>query len=102
MTQYLNGGRSLFSSKRPLTRTLLFLFVLASFVLVSCGTRGSDDNWPGLSTDGENIYAAYGKRVVAYNVADQRQLWLFPQEASPALLFASPAVNAHGRVIFGD
>ncbi len=102
MTQYLNGGRSLFSSKRPLTRSVLFLFILASFVLVSCGTRGSDDNWPGLSTDGENVYVAYGKRVVAYNVADQRQLWLFPQEASTALLFASPSVNENGRVIFGD
>lgn len=92
----------MFSSKRPLTRSLLFLFVLASFVLVSCGTRGSDANWPGLSTDGENVYAAYGKRVLAYNVAEQRQLWLFPQEASKSLIYAAPSVNEDGRVIFGD
>ena len=92
----------MFSSKRPLTRSLLFLFILASLTLVSCGTRGSDDNWPGLSTDGENVYVAYGKRVIAYDVADQRQLWLFPQEASRALLFAPPVINEDGLVIFGD
>ena len=101
-TLYLNGGRSLFSSKRPLTRLVLFLFVLATIALVSCGTRGSDANWPGLSTDGENVYAAYGKRVIAYNVADQRQMWLFPAEASRALLYAAPSANEDGRVIFGD
>lgn len=100
--QYLNGGRSLFSSKRPLTRTLLFLFILASLTLVSCGTGGSDTNWPGLSTDGENVYVAYGKHIVAYDVADQRQLWIFPQEASRASLYAAPAVNEDGRVVFGD
>ncbi|MEJ2746744.1 MAG: PQQ-binding-like beta-propeller repeat protein [Anaerolineae bacterium] len=92
----------MYAAKRPLRRPAIFLLILASYLLIACGTSGTNTNWPGLSTDGEKVYVAYGPGVIAYNVAEQKQDWFFPQEASRTLqFFAAPSVE-NGRVIFGD
>jgi outer membrane protein assembly factor BamB len=71
-------------------------------LLIACGGTGAETNWPGLSTDGEKIYVAYGPGVIAYDVAEQSQDWFFPQEANRALqFFAAPSVD-NSHIIFGD
>ncbi len=98
----MNGGSSLYAAKRPLRRPAIILLIIASYLLVACGGRTANTNWPGLSTDGEKVYVAYGPEVIAYDVETQSQAWSFPTEASPTLqFFAAPSVQ-DGRVILGD
>lgn len=92
----------MYAAKRPLRRPVILLLILASYLLIACGTTGTDTNWPGLSTDGEKVYVAYGPGVIAYNIENQEQDWFFPREANRALqFFAAPSVD-NGRIIFGD
>ncbi len=91
----------MFSLKRPLRWSVLLFIIFAGILLTGCGTRGTNSNWPGLSTDGQTVYAAYGKRVAAYNVAEQKLEWQFPITASTAPIYTAPSVE-DGRVIFGD
>lgn len=44
---------------------------------------------------------AYGPGVVAYDVANQRQAWTFPQEPSRVPIFAAPSIQ-DGQIIVGD
>lgn len=92
----------MYAAKRPFRRSAIFLLILASYLLIACGTTTTNSNWPGLTTDGKKVYVAYGPGVIAYDVAEQKQDWFFPQEANRALrFFAAPSVE-DGRVIFGD
>lgn len=86
--------------KRPLLRSL-FLLIVASFLFGACSTPLPSGNWPGLSTDGQNVYVAYGSRVLAYNVETKSQVWQFPAEVTKAQFFAAPSVT-DGRIILGD
>lgn len=90
------------ATKRPLTRpTLLVLFLLLLF-LTACGSQVANSNWPGLSSDGETIYLAYGPKVLAYDAATQALNWSYPAEANAALLFYAAPDVADGQVVFGD
>ncbi len=92
----------MYAAKRPLRRPTIFLLIIASYLLVACGARAANTNWPGLSTDGEKVYVAYGPGVIAYDVASQTQTWSFPAESNRALqFFAAPSVQ-DGRIILGD
>jgi len=88
--------------RRPLARPAL-LFTLAAMlvVLTACGSRITNTNWAGLSTDGQKVYLAFGPRVLAYDPATQTQAWLYPAENSAVNYFAAPAAE-NGRVIIGD
>ncbi|MFQ5398503.1 MAG: PQQ-binding-like beta-propeller repeat protein [Anaerolineae bacterium] len=92
----------MYTLKRPLFRPTLIIFALASLVLAACGARGITGNWPGLSTDGKNVYVAYGPSVIAYDVEAQEQLWSFPAESNRALQFFAPPSVQDGRIILGD
>jgi outer membrane protein assembly factor BamB len=71
-------------------------------ILAACGAQGINTNWPGLSTDGENIFVAYGPGVIAYAAETQQQLWSFPPEPSATLsFFAAPSIQ-EDRVVLGD
>ena len=61
-------------------------------MLAACSTSFNTGNWPGLSTDGQKVFVAYGPGVIAYDVANQRQAWAFPQEPSPVPIFAAPSI----------
>lgn len=92
----------MYAAKRPFRRPAIFILILVSYLLIACDGTGAETNWPGLSTDGEKVYVAYGPGVIAYNVAEQSQDWFFPQEANRALqFFAAPSVD-NSHVIFGD
>lgn len=83
-------------------RSAIVVIVLATLILAACGTQGTNTNWPGLSTDGENIYVAYGPGVLAYSAETQERLWSYPPEASGTLsFFAAPSVQ-DGRAVLGD
>lgn len=100
MTQFLNGGSSLYAAKRPFSRPIIFLLIIASFLLAACGVELPNENWPGLSAHGDMVYLANGQQVIAFDVAQQSQVWRFAGERSAAI-FAAPAVDADG-VVLGD
>ncbi len=92
----------MYAAKRPLRRPVIFLLIIASYLFVACGVQTANTNWPGLSTDGEKVYVAYGPEVVAYDVESQSKTWSFPAETNPTLqFFAAPSVQ-DGRIILGD
>ncbi len=93
----------MYAAKRPLRRPAIFLLIIASYLLAACGARTANTNWPGLSTDGQKVYVAYGPKVLAYDVAAQKAAWsFFPADAAPTLqFFAAPSVQ-DGRIILGD
>jgi len=92
----------LYNSRRPRTQSAIVVLVLVTLILAACGARGINSNWPGLSTDGENVYVAYGPSVIAYSVETQQRLWSYPPEPSATLSFyAAPSIQ-DGRVVLGD
>lgn len=91
----------MYQAKRPLIRPAILFFIIATFILAACSTSFNSGNWPGLSTDGQKVFVAYGPGVIAYDVNNQRQAWAFPQEPSRVPIFAAPSVE-DGRIIVGD
>lgn len=91
------------ATKRPLTRPTLLILFLVTLFLTACGNQVANSNWPGLSSDGETVYLAYGPKVLAYDAATQDLNWSYPAEANASLLFYSaPDVAKDGQVVFGD
>ncbi|VAW43243.1 hypothetical protein MNBD_CHLOROFLEXI01-3886 [hydrothermal vent metagenome] len=92
---------SLFIAKRPFSRLIILILFLAAFVLTSCVGGGNAANWPGLSTDGENLYVAYGSGVFAIEAESQKPLWSYSTENATLFFYAPPSVE-NGRAVLGD
>lgn len=92
----------MYAAKRPFLRPVIFFLIAASFLLAACGVQVGNTNWPGLSTDGEKLYLAYGPEVVAYDASTRAEVWHYPAEPNAALqYFAAPEV-AGQSVYIGD
>jgi outer membrane protein assembly factor BamB len=91
----------LYVAKRPLSRPIIFLLIVASFLLAACSPELPNENWPGLSAAGDVVYVASGQQVIAFDVAQQSQIWRFPAERSTVSFYAAPALDAEG-VALGD
>lgn len=91
----------MYVAKRPLLRPAIIFFLIVPFLLVACGRGFGNTTWPGLSTDGEKVFVAYGPQVLAYDIETQSLVWSFPEERSTVQFFAAPSV-ADERVVFGD
>src|SRR5690606_23647057 len=81
---------SLFIAKRPYSRLLLLVLLLATLGLTSCAGAATAQNWPGLSTDGENLYVAYGPGVLGVEASSQALLWSYRPENASLLFYAPP------------
>jgi|GEM_PF-230450 len=82
-------------------KLLIIGFLLLAALLLS-GCTGSTA-WPGLATDGENVYLANGQFVHSFSLKDGSQNWQYPLQASKNLLFYSnPVAAPNGLVIFGS
>lgn len=93
----------MYVAKRPFIKPILFLIILATFVLAACSGQAQTSNWPGMSAVGDIVYVAYGAKVLAYDTAAQSVEWTYPsgEEKSALQFYAAPSV-LDGRVIFGD
>lgn len=91
----------MYSEKRPLRRPVIFILIIASWLLVACGARLSNTNWPSLVAEGDRVYVAYGPGVMAYDVAAGERAWFYPDEPVQAPFYAAPSLQ-DGRVILGD
>jgi outer membrane protein assembly factor BamB len=103
MIRFLNGGSFLYEAKRPFFKPILFLLILATFVLAACAAGGQVNNWPGMTADGDKVYVAFGPAVLAYDTATQQEEWIYPSEDERSQLqyYAAPSI-VDGRVVFGD
>jgi outer membrane protein assembly factor BamB len=91
--------------KRPAFRSIFLLLIFAGLFLTACGSRVASTNWPGLSTDGKNLYLANGPSVTSYDAATQEVRWSFPgsnEDINPQVQFYSAPSVQEDRVIFGD
>ena len=91
----------MFIAKRPFSWPTILLLILATFVLTSCVGAANAENWPGLSTDGENLYVAYGPGVFGLEAASQDLLWSYRSENAALFFYAPPSVQ-DGRAVIGD
>lgn len=87
--------------KRPFLRPYIFLLALASTLLVACTGQLANESWPGLTADSGIVYVSYGPGVLAYDVSEQTQQWIYPAETSSAPFFAAPSVQ-DDRIVVGD
>jgi len=91
----------LYAAKRPLLKPIILFLILASFILAACSGQVPNVNWPGLSASGDTVYLAHGTNVIAFDVANQQQVWSFPSERSSAQYYAAPGTDESG-VVVGD
>lgn len=102
MTLFPEGGSSLYQAQRTVVRPIVFVLLIASFILAACGTQIASENWPGISANGDQVVVAYGNGVASVDIAARQLSWTFPEELSPALLFyAKPSVS-DSRIVLGD
>ncbi|MFN2216670.1 MAG: PQQ-binding-like beta-propeller repeat protein [Anaerolineales bacterium] len=84
------------------TRKLLLLlgFLILAFLLSGCASGMTPSSWPGLASDGENVYVAYANQVYAVQVSNGVEIWRFPEKVSAKMLFyAQPALTPDGQLI---
>ena len=91
----------MYAAKRPSKRPVIFILIVAAWLLAACGSRLSNANWPGLSAEGNVVYVAYGNGVLAYDVATQSNKWVFSPQPGRLSFYAAPSVE-DGRVVVGD
>ena len=91
----------MFIVKRPFSRLMILVLLLATFVLTSCAGAANATNWPGLSTDGENLFVAYGPGVFGIEAESQNLLWSYRPENASLFFYAPPSVE-NGRAVIGD
>ena len=103
MTRCLDGGTLL--KNYPLVRrpAIIFFLFFIGFLLSACGSRVANDNWPGMTSSGENVYVSYGAGVIAFDIENEEQPWLFTPDAGNQgpPIFAAPSV-VDGQIAFGD
>jgi outer membrane protein assembly factor BamB len=94
----------LYKSKIPVKWPVIILLFAGAFILSACGVSVANSNWPGMTADEDNVvYVAFGPGIVAVDLEEQEQLWVYrPQDANANLqFFAPPSVDA-GQLVFGD
>ena len=91
----------MYKQNRPVRRPAIYLFIIASLIFTACATTVASTNWPGLSTSEDTVYVSYGTNVVAYDVAEQQQTWIFPSEPSAAPIYAAPSIG-DDQIVIGD
>jgi eukaryotic-like serine/threonine-protein kinase len=86
--------------RRSVKRPSFFVITLLSWLLVGC-TMVDNFSWPGLTTDGQHAYVAYGPGIVAYDVEAREVTWVYAPDPGRVNFFAVPSL-ADGRLIIGD
>ena len=75
--------------------TALFLLMLCVLVLSACSSRNAMNNsqsWPGITADGDTVYAANGNMIEA--VKDGSKVWSYPESGNGRIsYYAAPAVD---------
>ena len=71
---------------------LLFLCALAVSACTSSSAMNGSTSWPGVTAEGDTVYAANGGQVDA--VRDGQKVWSYPESANNRIsFFAAPAVD---------
>jgi outer membrane protein assembly factor BamB len=101
-TRCLDGGTLLKNNRLVRRPAIIFLF-LVGFLLSACGSRVANNNWPGMTSSGDTVYVSFGPGVVAFDIEEQEQLWIYtPADGDQSLqIFAPPSV-VDGQIAFGD
>ena len=91
----------------------LILATLVSMLLTACGAVPLN-NWPGMTTDGTNVYLADGQFVYTVQVSNGQELTTkaadgttiplrFPAKADGNIsVYGAPALTSDGQLIFGN
>ena len=92
-----------FARRRRRGAPWLALILLPLLLAACAGGASPSSSWPGLTTDGETVYVAYGPAVYAVSLADGRQVWRFQPEGDAASQFyATPALDDEGNLYVGS
>ncbi len=85
-----------------ITRFRLALLGLAlPLLLAACGAPPAS-SWPGLSTDGQQAFIAYGTHVYAIDLDSAKQAWAHPVEAGAGEQFYSNPGVGDGVIVAGS
>lgn len=87
------------------SKYVLFALVsaLAAVLLSGCTGQGLTNSWPGLASNEETVYLASGQYLYAIGLADGKELWRYPADASNSLQFiAQPTIAPDGTILIGS
>lgn len=102
MTRFPEGGSPLSIVKRPFSRPIVIILIALSIFIAGCGAQVASQNWPGIASNGDQVYVAYGVGVASVDIAARQLEWTFPDELSQALLFFARPSLSDERIILGD
>jgi outer membrane protein assembly factor BamB len=81
------------------------LFIAASLLLSACAGAAfrAASSWPGMSSDGSNLYLAFNEAVYALDIESGAIRWRYPSQPERGRAFYAPPVVAGDElVIVGD
>lgn len=92
------------TSSSTLFARVLLPAVLAVLLTGCAGAAlGAASSFPGIASDGENVYLAYGQAVTAVDLNSGVARWRYPAEPQRELSFFAPPVAGIGdQLIVGD
>lgn len=83
---------------------LILCFSLFALFTTACSGNGAfaASSWPGLTTDGDTVFLAFGPHIYGLDASNGAELWRFPEEAENNLaFFAAPVLGEDGQLIAG-
>ena len=94
-----DGGLFLYTTKRPLQRPVILVFIAVSFILAACSGVLSSGGWPGATVHDNIVYIAAGAQVYALDIAAEEVVWTFPPEdaGNRSSFFAAPSLSRQLR-----
>ncbi len=84
-------------------KLVIITFILIAGLFSGCTAgAGMASSWPGITTDGEKGYFAYGSDIFAIDAKNGTLIWQFPQSSdAKTQYFAAPAVS-EDQIIAGS
>jgi len=83
--------------------SLIFLVIIASFLLTGCTGTGAATSWPGISVADGRVYLSYATEVFALNPDSGSMIWRYPEKPNAKTMFYAPsALTSDGILVVGD
>lgn len=84
--------------RRPAILALLFI----TFILTACGAALTNENWPGLTAEGDLVFVSFGPGIVAVDIPERQVAWTFPENLEGRASIYAPLSILDGRIVVGD
>lgn len=83
--------------------SLIFLVIIASFLLTGCTGTGVATSWPGITVAQGRVYLSYATEVFALNPDNGTMIWRYPEKPNAKVMYYAPSgLTSDGILVVGD